>query len=156
MTDHERKLREEYAKLTYTERDELERKRLQLAQARVAADPLPRWEPHIDPDPLGRVAAEAELHAENERLRQALARCCQCRFEGGVQYEECHLHACQRHVRLPNGDPSEVTLEARVADLEAAIKPLVEPARFYRGTPDDGACTVGYGVVRRAVQLLEG
>ena len=64
------------------------------------------------------------LEEEISKLRAVIHECCACRFERitgrGEQYEECHLHACERHV-CKNGDPTEVTLLQRVAELESAL-----------------------------------
>lgn len=62
-----------------------------------------------------------EAVARIEALEGAIDRCCQCRFEDGKQYEECHYHACERCVRTENGDPSEVTKDAEIERLRAAL-----------------------------------
>jgi hypothetical protein len=70
-----------------------------------------------------------ELEEQNEKLTQAIKSHCQCRFDplkNGEQYEECHLHQCQRSMRLDNGDPSEITLEQRIQELEEEVRTLRE------------------------------
>lgn len=71
----------------------------------------------------------AEKDATIERYSAAIKGRCQCRFENGEQYEECHLHACQRHVRLENGDPSDVTLESEIERMKAREAKWVETVR---------------------------
>lgn len=73
---------------------------------------------------------QGKLRGENDRLRaeverhvEALKRHCQCRFANGEQYEECHLHQCQRSV-CENGDPTDETLEQRIGALEAEVERL--------------------------------
>lgn len=70
-----------------------------------------------------------ELEEERNALRKAMDSCCQCRWEiingNRVQTVECHLHACQRHVRLENGDPSGVTLLEYIADRAEAFIDVV-------------------------------
>ena len=62
--------------------------------------------------------ADAERRAVE--LTEALRNRCECRFREGERVDECHFHACERHIRLDSGDPSDVTLLDRLAELESA------------------------------------
>jgi hypothetical protein len=72
---------------------------------------------------------ETEQAADCQKFLDAIKGRCQCRFKDGVRVEECHYHACERFVRMENGDPSDETWEQRALAAEARESRLREAAQ---------------------------
>jgi len=89
-----------------------------------------------------------ELVQYRDGLVKVIKQCCQCRFEDGVRVQECHWHQCERSVRLPNGDPSKVTLLERIKKLE-------EFARDVSSNYDCDSDAHKYGTICRQCEALK-
>lgn len=79
-------------------------------------------------DPLHIAAAQRieDLLVQLAKYQDAIQHHCQCRFRDGKRLEECHYHQCERSIRLPNGDPSDVTKSQRIRELEDALRPFAD------------------------------